>query len=160
MLRITQSVLDIIYAHAEETFPDECCGMMSSPAIGGNVDVAHRCTNIQNKLHEKEPEEYPRTAVEAYYIDPLEMMKIQRFIDDGNRHLAGIYHSHPNEESYFSAEDKHKAMWDDEPMMPDAHYIIASVNNGKIAYSKSFTCDEENEDFVEEQIEVVPDSNQ
>ncbi len=39
--------------------------------------------------------------------------------------------------------------------LPDAHYLIASVKNGKVAYVKSFAWDPGKKDFLEEPVEVV-----
>jgi proteasome lid subunit RPN8/RPN11 len=162
MLQITKAALESVFSHGEETFPEECCGCLAGPVDGDEVTEAVRCTNIQNKLHEKDPEHYPRTAKDAFNIDPLEQMKIEEAADEKGLKLFGYYHSHPDCESYFSAEDTRQATYpttgdDDgprEPIWPDAHQLIASVKAGKADYAKAFTWDGVAEEFVEEEIEV------
>ena len=53
MLELQVETLDAIYAHAKETFPDECCGVILSD---GTVEFVRRCQNIQNEQHAKDPE--------------------------------------------------------------------------------------------------------
>jgi len=162
MLKITKAALESVYNHGEETFPDECCGCLAGPADGDEVTEAIHCTNIQNKLHERDPEQYPRTAREAFNIDPLEQMRIEEAADGKGLKLFGYYHSHPDCESYFSAEDTRQATYpttddDDglrEPIWPGAHQLIASVKGGKAAYAKAFTWDAEAKGFGEEEIET------
>lgn len=155
MLQITRSALEAVACHAEEAFPEECCGCLSTRQAGGMVTAAHRITNIQNKLHEQNPLEHTRTARDAYHLDEMELFEVQKSVDEKGEFLCGFYHSHPDEESYFSGEDKRRAMWEDQPMWPDAHYIIASVKRGKVAYAKSFAWSQEKKEFVEEPVVVV-----
>ena len=61
---------DSIVSHAQETFPDECCGIIFS---GSGADRVVRLNNIQNQLQAHDPVTYPRTAVIAYAVDPLEL---------------------------------------------------------------------------------------
>lgn len=157
MLRITRSAFEVLVRHAEKAFPEECCGCLSSPEAEGPVTTAHPCTNIQNRLHEEDPKMHPRTARDAYHLDERELFRIQQELDDTGRHLRGIFHSHPNEESYFSAEDKRRALCDDEPLWPDAHYLIASIRGGRLATAKSFTWSPAQKDFIEEPMEVLAD---
>ena len=63
--------------------------------------------NIQNKLHALDPLTYPRTAVIAYTMDPLELDNVIRLKRKTSAtRLKAFYHSHPNHDAYFSAEDR------------------------------------------------------
>jgi len=155
MLRIWKPALEEVCRHAEETSPEECCGCLSSEAPGAVVTEVSRGTNIQNQLHRENPQEHPRTAKEAYTIDPLELAHTEEALDDRGRSLAGVYHSHPEEEPHFSAEDQRRALVGEEPMWEGAHYLIVSVKDGKVAGAKSFAWDPSVSDFVEEPIEVI-----
>ena len=83
-----------------------------------------RVTNIQNELHEKDPEQFPRTAAIAYTMGP-ESAPILIAAERGELAVRAFYHSHPEHDSYFSAEDKKQAMggWD-EPNYPQAAQIV------------------------------------
>ena len=157
MLSISTTALGEIQRHAEGAFPEESCGLLSATAPGGAVVRTYRCTNIQNQLHALEPAEHPRTAANAYYVDPLEIVAAQKAIDESGHTLSGMYHSHPDEEPYFSAEDRRRALAGDEPMWPGAHYVVISVKQGRAACTKSFAWDPTKSDFTEEPLVIVED---
>lgn len=53
---ISQNNLEQIRNHALEEYPSECCGIIAGLTDTEEKDVLFRCTNIQNKLHEMDPE--------------------------------------------------------------------------------------------------------
>ena len=59
VLELSHTAFDAITAHALDAYPEECCGVILSR--GGGEEV-RRLENIQNTLHEKDPETYPRDA--------------------------------------------------------------------------------------------------
>ena len=56
-------VLDDVYAHAREGYPEEVCGLDRRAS-----DEARRCENRQNALHAEDPETFPRDARTAYNL--------------------------------------------------------------------------------------------
>ena len=52
--------------------------------------------------------------------------------DRGRLRILAIYHSHPQHDAYFSAEDSKQATIWDEPSYPDAAQIVVSVFDGKV----------------------------
>jgi len=81
---VANKVLADIYAHAEEAFPEECCGLV--------VNVGHelRIVRADNVSHA------PR---ESFKIDPVFYL---RHVDN----VELIYHSHPNSSSALTDADK------------------------------------------------------
>ena len=143
---LTQVHLDALHAHARETYPDECCGMI----IGRNGrDEVVRVSNIQNALHERDPEQFPRPAAIAYTMGP-ESAPVLIAAERGDLTVRAFYHSHPDHDSYFSAEDKTQAMggWD-EPSYPHAAQIVMSVRAGEVRATKVFVWEEAARDFLE-----------
>ncbi|HEY1235971.1 MAG TPA: Mov34/MPN/PAD-1 family protein, partial [Candidatus Binatia bacterium] len=69
-MRVTEETWTEISRHAQDAFPDECCGVI---VADGRSDYAHRLKNMQNTLHALDPQTYPRTAEIAYAMDPLEL---------------------------------------------------------------------------------------
>ena len=126
---ISQNNLEQIRNHALEEYPSECCGIIAGLVDTEKDDVLFRCTNIQNKLHEMDPETYPRDAKTAYNIDPRELFKVFNEIKLKGMILKIFYHSHPDHEAYFSDEDKKMALFDGEPTYPDAKHLVVSVYN-------------------------------
>lgn len=74
--------LDAIIAHARETSPAECCGL-----IGG---LDNRRASTIYRLRNITPE--PELAYEAA---PEELFAAQRQMRERHEGLLGIYHSHP-----------------------------------------------------------------
>lgn len=124
----------IICKHAIKVYPFECCGLILGSQSLKITDqfIIFECNNIQNDLHNKDPEKFNRDAKTAYYIDPNEQIQIIREANRKNLHVIGIYHSHPNHDICFSEEDRLMALWDDEPVFPLAAYIIISVFSKEI----------------------------
>ena len=67
---IPRPVLDAIYQHAREGYPEEVCGFI----IGPGCDEARRCENRQNALHAEDPEHFPRDARTAYNIGAKDLL--------------------------------------------------------------------------------------
>jgi proteasome lid subunit RPN8/RPN11 len=135
-----------ISRHAEESFPDECCGVVITDGTGERVQ---RLENIQNKLHALDPDTYPRTAVIAYAMDPKELELV---IDNATRNgakLKAFYHSHPDHEAYFSDEDKAFASPFGEPTFPTAAQIVVSVYHREVKRMAAFAWSDDDGDFVE-----------
>ncbi len=141
-----------ISRHAQECFPDECCGVVLA---NGTHEFVHPVENIQNKLHTLDSETYPRTAVIAYAMDPKELELV---IDNGARNgakLKAFYHSHPDHEAYFSNEDKVFASPFGEPTFPNAAQIVVSIYGREVKRMCAFAWSEEQNDFVEVPIKKI-----
>jgi proteasome lid subunit RPN8/RPN11 len=108
-----------------------------------------RLENIQNKLHALDPATYPRTAVIAYAMDPRELESVIDEADKTGAKLKAFYHSHPDHEAYFSAEDKVFAMPFGEPTFPNAAQIVVSIYDRAVKTIKAFAWSDEKKDFVE-----------
>jgi len=143
---LTQETWNEITRHSQETFPEECCGVVLS---NGVKDQVRRLENIQNKLHALDPVTYPRAAVIAYAMDPRELESVIDDADKVGAKLKAFYHSHPDHEAYFSTEDKAFAMPFGEPTFPNAAQIVVSVYNRAVKAIKAFAWSDEKKDFVE-----------
>jgi len=135
----------MIYEHAVEEYPDECCGVVTGDGKG--VSVVHKCRNIQNELHNKDPDRYKRDAKTAYHIDPKEILNIFNDTEKNGLKVIAFYHSHPHHAAYFSQEDRDMAMFGDEPSYPDAEYIVVSLSGSIINEAASFKWDDSKKDF-------------
>ncbi|HEX2928123.1 MAG TPA: M67 family metallopeptidase [Candidatus Binatia bacterium] len=143
---LTQKIWEDISKHAQESFPEECCGIILTAA---GMDQVCRLKNIQNKLHALDPLTYPRTAEIAYAMDPLELDQIIRQGESNGQKLKAFYHSHPNHDAYFSAEDKAFASPFGEPTYPETAQIVISIYNRAVKIIRAFAWSEEDRDFVE-----------
>jgi len=114
---------------------------------GGVLDVVP-VTNVQNEKHAENPEAFPRTAATAYTMG-AEAAPILVGHERGDLTLRAFYHSHPQHDAYFSAEDKKQATVWDEPSYPNAAQIVISVYDREVKAAKAFQWSESDRDFVE-----------
>jgi proteasome lid subunit RPN8/RPN11 len=56
MIHLSAHTWDEICQHAQEIFPNECCGAI---LVKNDREEARRITNIQNAMHEKDPQQFP-----------------------------------------------------------------------------------------------------
>lgn len=147
MVRLSAQSWDAICQHAQETFPEECCGAILG-RNNGVVEIRH-ITNIQNAMHAKDPESYPRDATIAYFMDPKELLAVIKEVDSGQTQLLAFYHSHPNHDAYFSAEDKARALFGEEPSYPDTVYLVISICDREVKVIRAYIWNEEKKDFAE-----------
>jgi proteasome lid subunit RPN8/RPN11 len=106
-MRISQSLVDEMVAHAREDLPNECCGM-----VGGNGDEATEVIRVGNSA----------ASPLRYEMDPQEQYNALKAIEDGGGELLAIYHSHTKSAAYPSQTDVNQAVaW------PDQVYVIVSL---------------------------------
>ena len=78
MLVIDAAALAEMRAHAEEAYPEECCGVVLATPSG---QLVRRMTNVQNQLHAQDPVAHPRDARTAYDFDSRELLEVIRMGD-------------------------------------------------------------------------------
>ena len=112
--------------------------------------------NVQNEYHKRDPKTYTCTARRAFLIDPFEFERILQKAKRKNEVLRGIFHSHPDEEAYFSREDKNAAVpFGDIPSFPEAEHIVMSVRDRQVVDSKVFLWSAADKDFFEGEFVVL-----
>jgi adenylyltransferase/sulfurtransferase len=141
---LTPDEIARIHAQAVAEYPAEACGVIL--ARGGERRLLP-CRNIQNDLHARDPERYPRDARTAYYIDPADLLRIGRLEGEGFT-VTVIYHSHVDAGAYFSETDRRNAMLGGEPSYPQATYVVTSVREGRVDDMAAFGWDATRRDFL------------
>ena len=152
MIRLTEAAVAAVAAHARETWPEECCGVVLG---GGRGDRVHRIPNVQNRLHARDPETFPRDARTAYTMDPGALEAVLEQAERSGLSLKAFYHSHPDHDAYFSDEDRACAAPFGEPTYPDAAQVVVSVRNGVVAGMAVYVWDPQAGDFVEVELARV-----
>ncbi len=136
-VKLDQKVFDYITQHAEEEYPNECCGFFFGRESGDRwIAHAWRVTNA------KEGDRRRR-----FQITPDDYRKAEKYALNNDLDFLGVYHSHPDHPAEASEHDRKVAM-------PYFSYIIASVRNGRAAETRSWQLNEERQ-FEEEEIEVL-----
>ena len=90
MFRLEKRYAEDIIAHARAEAPLECCGILAG--TDDKVLKLYRTTNSQ-----KSPL--------RYNVEPNELLRIYRELDEKDWQLLAIYHSHPHSEAYPSLTD-------------------------------------------------------
>ena len=93
MIRIELAPWASMVAHAQQTYPNECCGAM----LGSTEDGA-------KLVREALPLENAFEGAQAarYVLRPEDLMAADRAARERRMELIGIYHSHPDCDAYFS----------------------------------------------------------
>ncbi len=145
-LTITQVLYDQIRAHGEETYPNECCGIMLGTADEANLTVSHllRAGNTRTD-----------SAHNRYHIAPQELIAAQREGRKLGLDIVGFYHSHPDHPAQWSPTDFAEAHWF------GCAYVITSVDGDKTAGTAQITnsflltgTSEDDKTFVNQPIDV------
>ena len=108
MLTLDRSYVDEMIAHAREDVPNECCGIIA--ADDGTATKLYRAVNAEASPY-------------RYNVDPKDLLRIYRDLDDRGWDVMVIYHSHTHTEAYPSPTDTRLAAW------PDAYYVIVSLED-------------------------------
>jgi [CysO sulfur-carrier protein]-S-L-cysteine hydrolase len=106
-MRISQSLVDEMVAHAREDLPNECCGM-----VGGRDGEATTLIRVANAA----------ASPLRYEMDPQEQYNALKSIEENGGELLAIYHSHTKSAAYPSQTDVNQAVaW------PEQIYVIVSL---------------------------------
>ena len=132
-VELSRAVLDAIYAHAREGYPEEVCGLI----VGS--DEVKRCENRQNALHAEDPKAFPRDARTAYNLGAKDLFFLDRSLRS-ERPVRAIYHSHVDVGAYFSDEDARAAAPDGELLYP-VDYLVVDVRADGVRGAKLFRFD-------------------
>jgi proteasome lid subunit RPN8/RPN11 len=144
MLKITHKEYAAIRQHGEETYPNECCGVLLGQMEDDGtrrVTFAARCGNMRSDSPQN-----------RYHIDPKELVRIQREGRERGEDILGFYHSHPDHPAQWSPTDLAEAHWF------GCSYVITAVAKGRAALTNSFElagADENDKRLVNEKIEVL-----
>jgi proteasome lid subunit RPN8/RPN11 len=108
-MRIAQSLIDEMVAHAREDLPNECCGM-----VGGADGEASVVIPVVNSA----------ASPLRFEMDPQGQYNALKAIEDDGREMLAIYHSHTKSAAYPSQTDVNQAVsW------PDAIWVIVSLED-------------------------------
>jgi proteasome lid subunit RPN8/RPN11 len=153
MLRIHYADYEALRTHGEETYPNECCGVLLGKNIAAEGNGAAAINHVQQIIRAGNTR--TDSAHNRYNIAPQELVKIQRQARGLGLDIVGFYHSHPDHPAQWSKTDFAEAHW------LGCSYIITCVEQGKAALTNSFLLSgttEEDKKFEDEpiQIDIAP----
>jgi proteasome lid subunit RPN8/RPN11 len=124
------ALLDAIYRHAADEYPNECCGFVHA---SGKL---HRAVNGQDSLHAQDPVQWPRSARSAYSLAPDDLFQFGASLAGPDPAIV-VYHSHPDVGAYFSAKDAADALHEGKPVY-DVDFLVIDVRQGRARGAKLF----------------------
>lgn len=143
MLKIPRKEYEAIRLHGQETYPQECCGVLLGQ-VGD--DGVRNVTSIARAGNTRTDSAHNR-----YNIDPKELIRIQREGRERGEDIIGFYHSHPDHPAQWSPTDLAEAHWF------GCSYVITSIERGKAVLTNAFELtgnDENDKRLVGEEIEL------
>jgi proteasome lid subunit RPN8/RPN11 len=144
MLKLSQSAYDSLRQHGEETYPNECCGVLLGQMGDDGVRTVTTVARAGNTRTD--------SAHNRYNIDPKDLIRIQREGRGRGEDIIGFYHSHPDHPAQWSRTDLAEAHWF------GCSYVITAVEQGKAALTNSFELtgsDENDKNLLKEEVVVT-----
>jgi adenylyltransferase/sulfurtransferase len=155
-MRIPQTKAAAMSAQALAEFPHECCGMIIGPEGEdvGPEDLVRPCRNMQDDLHRRYPDRFPRDATVGYTMAKEDIEAIAKEAQTRGWTVKVCYHSHPNTGAYFSQEDRRNAEgWD--LWFPGVRFLVMSSYPGEVREIQGYRWDEATSAFVSLPVEVA-----
>src|SRR6204780_4319989 len=125
MLRIHFTNYEALRAHGEETYPNECCGVLLGKNVAGEGNSSAAINHVQQIVRAGNTR--TDSAPTPYHIAPQELVKIQRQAPGRGLDIVGFYHSHPDHPAQWSQTAFAEAHW------LGCSYIITEIAGGKAA---------------------------
>jgi len=151
-LEMSGRVLNELFAHALESHPEECCGLLI-----GNREVrfrdARRCRNEMTRHHQQDPLNFPRDGTQAFYMNEADYLAVMKQAEAEGASVTGVYHSHVGADSYFSELDQEFAAQELFPF-PNADHIVISVVEGRVKQAGAFRYRAEDGSFEGRRVEA------
>jgi proteasome lid subunit RPN8/RPN11 len=111
VLLMSGSVFRHIRAHALESYPGECCGLL----VSNEADEVVGAVRMKNEDENSDP---PRYSISS------ESIRGARSSLPGNLRITGVYHSHPNSNASLSLSDL-------EYTRPWLLYLVVGMKKGQ-----------------------------
>jgi proteasome lid subunit RPN8/RPN11 len=122
MIQVDREAWTAMLEHAEQAYPNECCGAMIGRIEDGGKFV-QRAIRLENAFGG------PQAA--RYEIRPEDLLEADRAARRDGLDLIGIYHSHPDCDAYFSATDLRNSC-------PWYSFLVLSIRSGHFDHATSW----------------------
>jgi proteasome lid subunit RPN8/RPN11 len=119
MIRIKLDAWAFMVAHAQHTYPNECCGAMLGSTDDG-LKLVSEAIPLRNA--------FEGAQAARYELRPEDLLAADRAARERRMELIGIYHSHPDCDAYFSQTDlKNSCPW--------YSFVVLSIRNGEFHHA-------------------------
>jgi len=136
-IKLTTEQIEQIKRHGEETYPEECGGLLLG-VIENGARVISEVLPLKNIRQDSR-----HNRVE---LNPLDYARAEREAAKRGLGVWGYYHSHPNHPAVPSKFDQDYAPF------TEWSYLIVSVHDGKAQELRAWTLREDRSQFDEEEM--------
>ena len=140
MITISERLLDEIRAHGVKDYPYECCGLLLG-SYGADGKVVTETYPISNAREES-------AKRNRFLIEPVELMRGERYARDHDLEVVGFYHSHPDSPAAPS-------LYDLEHAWPTYSYIIVKTLADEATDLFSWEQEPDRSKFNPEEIRII-----
>jgi proteasome lid subunit RPN8/RPN11 len=114
-LRLSISHYETIVGHCYDALPDEACGLLAGPMLGGQttgyVSAAYPCRNAD-------------ASARTYTVEGKDYLRASRDAESRGDDIVGVWHSHTHTDAYPSVTDVRQAV------DPAWIYVLVSLRDG------------------------------
>lgn len=128
---IPARILNEICEHALKESPNECCGLILGDG-DERYQRAFRCRNDMDQHHARDPENHPRDAKSAFWMNESDQLRAQNQAEEAGGYVTAVYHSHVGAGVYLSEMDLEYAENELFPY-PAADQIVIAVQGRNVA---------------------------
>ncbi len=137
---LTEELLSKIHDHGEKTYPEEGAGLL----LGREENDSRIVVDIFPLVNAREDS----ARHNRYLITPLSLFEGEKFAEQRDLDVIGIFHSHPDHPNRPSEFDREWAV-------PWFSYIITSIEKGRVDGSRSWRLADDRGQFHEEEIVIM-----
>src|SRR5207247_1870672 len=98
MIVLDTEAQKVIVEDAVKAFPDECCGFV----YGREDENGRRLITLAQPVHNVKKGDKRR----RFEIAPMDYLDAEKYAEQNNIELLGVYHSHPNHPAVPSEHDR------------------------------------------------------
>ena len=122
MIRIESEPWAKMVAHAQASYPNECCGAMLG-STDGETKTVREAIELRNA--------FEGAKAARYELRPEDLLAADKAARERGMDLIGIYHSHPDCDAYFSTTDLQNSC-------PWYSFVVLSIQKGKFDHANSW----------------------
>jgi len=122
MIRIESAPWASMVAHAQASYPDECCGAMLG-TTDGETKIVIDSIALRNA--------FEGAQAARYELRPEDLLAADKAARERKMDLIGIYHSHPDCDAYFSKTDLQNSC-------PWYSFVVLSIQKGEFDHANSW----------------------